>query len=121
TCSTAPTAPITGQSSSSWSPRRGPETKRAASRQPAVVRKVCALLHQRGELGRRARQQRVGIGEDQLVVRAEIDAHEAATLQLAEQQLLRERLLHVLLDDACQRPRPVERIETGLGEELAGR
>src|SRR5882672_2099129 len=69
--------------------------------QPAVERKAIksappmAFNNQRRQLRfARGRQLRVGVAEGELVV-LHVDAHEAALLELAEEQLLRQRLLHV--------------------------
>src|SRR5882724_4299189 len=76
------------------------------------------LLDQRRQLGvrfvGRGLAERL-IGEGQLAV-LDVDADHAALLQLAEQQLLGERLLDVLLDHPGERPGAVQRVEPPLGQ-----
>src|SRR5215468_6585009 len=60
----------------------------------------------------------IGPGEDELpVARGGADA--IARDELALQDLLRERILDLLLDGALERPRPVHRIEAGLADQVA--
>src|SRR5262249_53890434 len=62
----------------------------------------------------------VGPGEDELpVARGGADA--IARDELALQDLLRERILDLLLDGALERPRPVHGIEARLAEKIACR
>src|SRR6185437_6590318 len=72
-------------------------------------------LHRLQLLGRRRARRRLDERESQLVALAG-DADDAALGQLAEQQLLGERLLDVLLDDAGQRTRAEQTIVALLRE-----
>src|SRR3989454_3532186 len=55
-------------------------------------------------------------GELELFVLADVDGHLAAVLQPAEEQLVGERAADRVLDEACHRPRPHQRVEALLSE-----
>src|SRR6202011_3424988 len=71
-------------------------------------------------LGCRGARWCFGVGEGELVAVAG-DAHDAAFGELAEQQLLGQRLLDVLLDYAPQGPGAEELVVAFLRQPLAGR
>ena len=81
-----------------------------------------ASFHQLGLLGADRRCRAFLEGEGQLVVvRRCRDPDDAALGQLAEQQLLGERLLDVLLDDAGERPGAEQRVVALLGQPVRAR
>src|SRR5438105_10940120 len=59
------------------------------------------------------------LGERELAV-ADPDADAVARSELSLQDLLRQRILDLLLDGSLQRSRTVHRIEAGLSEAVAG-
>src|SRR5437879_13828555 len=66
-----------------------------------------------------ARHPPSGLREHQLRV-ADADAYAVARRELPLQDLLRQRVLDMLLDGALQRPRPVHRVEARLPQQIAG-
>src|SRR5271166_1499055 len=89
----------------------------SAAMKPATALTLAGLFDEFGlrRFGRLFGRLQVRIVEDDLVV-AHIDPDQAALGELAEQQLLGQRLLHMLLDGAGERPRAHAGIVTLLAE-----